>query len=180
VDSDNQVMLLVKSGMIEKLGILFERHKMALFGYFFKITRNKEASEDLVQNVFLRILKYRTKFSGYGKFAAWMFHIAHNVAVDYFKKNKKFSSIDKTDSQNLAGSENIEEDTLKNENSILLNDAFERLSLTQKEILTLSKYQELKYKDIGEILGCSESAVKVRVFRALTELKSIYLKLEDK
>lgn len=179
MDSDNQVMLLVKAGMIEKLGILFERHKMVLFVYFYKITRNKEASEDLVQNVFLRILKYRTKFSGYGKFTAWMFHIAHNVLVDYFKKKKNCYSIDETNTQELIDLNNIEEDTLTNENINLLNIAFQRLSIEQKEVLTLSKYQGLKYKDIGKILGCSESAVKVRVFRALTELKGVYLKLED-
>jgi RNA polymerase sigma factor (sigma-70 family) len=86
-DSDNELMGEVRSGDLDKLGLLFERHKDALFGYFYRNTHSAEISEDLVQSVFLRILKYRARFSGDGKFTTWMYHIAHNVHTDHFKKN---------------------------------------------------------------------------------------------
>ncbi len=79
---------MVKSGEIDRLGLLFERYKKPLFGYFYRTFHDKETSEDLVQNVFIRILKYRSKFTGYGKFSSWMYRIAHNVSVDYYRKNK--------------------------------------------------------------------------------------------
>ena len=60
----------------------------------------------------------------------------------------------------------------------MLSMAIERLSEEKREVLLLSKYQKKKYKEIGEILGCSEGAVKVKVFRALEELRVIYRQLE--
>ena len=171
-------MLAVKAGQIEKLGTLFERYKLILFGYFFKMTRNKSLSEDLVQNVFLRILKYRTKFTGYGKFAAWMFKIAHNVHADHYRKEHFHQTIDETTEEDLSELPLIEEDTIRNEELNHLNKALYLLNQEQREILFLSKYEGLKYKDIGKVLGCSESAVKVRIFRAISKLKQVYSKLE--
>ena len=60
----------------------------------------------------------------------------------------------------------------------MLSMAMDRLSVDKREVLLLSKYQEKKYHEIGEILGCTEGAVKVKVFRALQELKVIYKQLE--
>jgi RNA polymerase sigma factor (sigma-70 family) len=178
LEQDNQIMLAVKAGQIEKLGTLFERYKLILFGYFYKTTRNKSLSEDLVQNVFLRILKYRTKFSGYGKFVAWMFKIAHNVYVDHYRKERFHQAIDDTDEKDLKELSFIEENTVKNEELNHLKKAIFLLDHDQREILILSKFNGLKYKDIGKILGCSESAVKVRIFRAVSKLKQIYNQLE--
>jgi RNA polymerase sigma-70 factor (ECF subfamily) len=86
--SDNALMLKVKEGDLDKLGLLFERYKRPLYGFFYGLTKNGEVSEDLVQNVFLRILKYRYLFRGEGDFKTWMFHIARNVNNDHFRKNK--------------------------------------------------------------------------------------------
>ena len=66
----------------------------------------------------------------------------------------------------------------KDEEMQLLSMAMDRLPQEKKEILLLSKYQDKKYKEIGEIIGCSEGAVKVKVFRALQELKEVYRQLE--
>ena len=171
-------MLAVRAGQIEKLGTLFERYKLILFGYFYKITRNKTISEDLVQTVFMRILKYRTKFTGYGKFAAWMFKIAHNVHADHYRKIHFHQTLDDTPEKDLSELHLIEEDTIKNEEIKNLDKALNLLNHEQREILFLSKYEGLKYKDIGKVLGCSESAVKVRIFRAISKLKQVYNKLE--
>jgi len=66
----------------------------------------------------------------------------------------------------------------KDEEMQLLSMAMDRLPDEKREILLLSKYQDKKYKEIGEIIGCSEGAVKVKVFRALQELKEVYRQLE--
>ena len=79
---------MVQAGDLEKIGLLFERYKQILFAYFYRNTNHIHTSEDLVQNVFLRIIKYRQRFKGYGKFTTWMYHIARNVYLDYDKKNK--------------------------------------------------------------------------------------------
>ena len=62
----------------------------------------------------------------------------------------------------------------------MLSMAMDRLPADKREILLLSKYQDKKYKEIGEIMGCSEGAVKVKVFRALQELKVVFQQLEKR
>jgi RNA polymerase sigma factor (sigma-70 family) len=177
--SDNTLMLKVKEGNIDKLGLLFERYKKPLFGFFYGMLRDAELCEDLVQNVFFRILKYRYLFRGEGDFKTWMFHIARNVSHDHFRKNKwKFKESIENWEDRLGTDENRDTKFQQDDEVHLLSMAMDRLPEDKREILLLSKFQEKKYKEIGEILGCSEGAVKVKVFRALQELKTVYQQLE--
>lgn len=172
-------MLKVKDDDLDKLGLLFERYKKPLFGFFYNINRNQELSEDLVQNTFLRILKYRHLFRGEGDFRTWMFHIARNVSHDHYRKDKLKARDNVEDWQDqLIHHENKSSELEQQDEQTLLMVAMERLPADKREILLLSKYQEKKYKEIGEVLGCSEGAVKVKVFRALQELKAMYQQLE--
>ena len=176
--SDNYWMVEVRSGNVDKLGLLFERHKAALFGYFYRNTHSAEISEDLVQSVFLRILKYKARFSGDGKFTTWMYHIAHNVYADHFKKVNTQGNGTSVSTEEPEDCETPEGRLLKGERVQLIEEALRRLSKDQREILVLSRYKGLKYGEISDILGCSEGAVKVRIFRAVMNLKQIYSELE--
>jgi RNA polymerase sigma-70 factor (ECF subfamily) len=177
--SDNALMLKVKEGDLDRLGLLFERYKRPLFGFFYGLSKNAELSEDLVQNVFFRILKYRHVFRGDGDFRTWMFHIARNVNNDHYRKNK-FKKVEPVeDWQDRLGAQDAHAtDLQQREEQQLLSMAMDRLPDDRKEILLLSKFQEMKYKEIGELLGCTEGTVKVKVFRALQELKAVYKQLE--
>jgi RNA polymerase sigma factor (sigma-70 family) len=170
-------MLRVKAGEIEVLGLLFEKYKKPLFGFFYRNIHNPSICEDLVQNVFYRILKYRNNFVGYGKFTTWMYHIAHNVFIDHNSKKFQNNNADEITDFDPEDNQYLEDIIINNEKVRLLNIALKKLVPEQREILILSKYQELKYKEIAEILDCSEGAVKVRIFRALNELKKHYFEL---
>ena len=176
--SDNYLMNKVRDGDPEKLGLLYERYKRPLLGFFIGMLRDKELSEDLVQNTFARILKYRHLYRGDGDFRTWMFHIARNVKNDHFKKKRVDQvPVDKW-TERIGHSEIRSEEIQQEEELGMLSIAMERLSEEKREVLLLSKYQEKKYQEIGLLLGCSESAVKVKVFRALQELKAVYQQLE--
>lgn len=179
IASDDQIMLQVKSGKIDKLSILFERYKNSLYSYFYRNTNHPDISEDLVQNVFLRILKYRVQYKHQGKFKSWLYQIAHNLLVDQFKKQDNKSNHQDINTISIMVAEESDELYIKNEEIKLLESALQRLKNEQREILVLSKYQGLKYRDIGEIMDCSEGAVKVRIHRALTELNQIYQQLTE-
>lgn len=174
--SDNALMVKVKKGDLDKLGLLFERYKKILFGFFYNINHDASLSEDLVQNTFMRILKYRNGFKGDGEFKVWMFHIARNVSHDHFRKNKMKETDDVESWSDRLGdnAKNRDEDIMHNEDMLMLQAAMRKLDQEKREVLTMSKLEGMKYKQIGEVLSCSEGAVKVKVFRALQALKEEY------
>ena len=172
--SDNSLMLKVKEGDLQKLGLLFERYKDILFAYFFKLAKDRVLAEDLVQTVFLRVIKYKHAYRGEGKFKTWLFHIARNIHVDNWKKESRLG-------QRVADGSITErlyhddiENQLKEENIARLEEAIGRLDDEQREIIVLAKLKGMRYKDIGELHDLTESNVKIRVFRALKELKRIF------
>ena len=85
--SDHELMIAVRAGEVRRLGELFERYHKPLYGFFVRLTNQPSASEDLVQIVFYRILKYRHTYRDEGKFSAWIYHLARKVAADHFRKH---------------------------------------------------------------------------------------------
>lgn len=176
--SDNALMLKVKSGDFNKLGILFERYNRMLFGFFYRITSDREASEDLVQNLFIRILKYRKQFRGDGKFTTWMYTIARNIIADHFKHKKKKGLNVELNQSNENMNDDLAESEIEKEKYQLLHKALNCLETDKRELLILSRYQGLKYREIAEIMNSSEGAIRVKIFRALNDLREHYVKLE--
>ena len=175
--SDNQIMLKVKAGDLDKLALLYERYKKMLFGFFYKMNRNTSVCEDMVQVVFVKVINGKHQFTGEGEFSMWLFTIARNVGYDYFRKNKRpHDDID--DHHNISSTANLEQELSNNEEICLLEQALDRLEHEQKEVLIMSRFENLKYKQIAHILNVSEGAIKMKVKRALVELRRVYLKLE--
>src|ERR1700759_918708 len=81
-------MLKVKAGDLDRMGLLFERYNRKLYGFLFHMTYQREASEDMVQQVFYKMLKYRHTFTGSGEFVHWMYSIARNSLKDQGKRKK--------------------------------------------------------------------------------------------
>jgi len=179
--TDNALMLQVKAGQVDKMGLLFERYHRPLFGFFYHLTGNAEASEDLVQTAFYRMLKYRHTYTGEGEFRTWMYHLARNAAADAARKTKNTRQHDDIVDweEKLAGGTAADASLQRAQDVDLLHQAMGRLSAEQREVLVLSRFQELKYEQIAQLLNTTEGAVKVRVHRALNQLKGIYLKLEN-
>lgn len=172
-------MLKVKEGEIRNLGLLYERYKKRLFGFFYQMNRDASLSEDLVQNVFIRVLKYKHTFHEESKFITWVFQIARNEMYDAFKKQKKqFHDNIETVSYQLNSDLNEQESIEKHEQKATLKKAILKLSKDKQELIVLSKLKELKYREVGEIIGCTEGTARTKVHRAMNDLKEIYLTLE--
>jgi RNA polymerase sigma factor (sigma-70 family) len=180
VETDENLMQAVRDGELSKLGMLFDRYHRPLFDYFARMTGSRSIAEDLVQDVFFRMLKYRTTFRGDSRFKAWMFHIARNTRFDYYRKHQPDAPLPDDDINGFQSSSPMPGRRLEHEEQVtLLECAMFKLSAEKREVLLLSRYQEMKYEQIAEVMGCEVGTVKVRVHRALKELREIFLKLSN-
>ncbi len=174
-------MAQVGAGEVGKLAVLFERHHRPLFRYFVALNRNRELSEDLVQDVFFRMLKYRTSYDPNQSFTAWMYQIARNANVDQAQKRRaEVVGIDDFDDRRpepASSTPGPEESIAKMQDVALLRRALDRLPPDKKEILVLSRFQDMKYEEIATVLECETGTVKVRVYRAMRALEQIYFTL---
>ena len=160
----------VRAGNIGKLEVLFDRHHRPLFRYFLHLTSNREASEDLVQDVFFRILKYRHTYQPEVSFRAWLYQIGRNAYLDQAGRRKPETAL--TGDAAEAGSREILPDRQyqNKQEAMLLHRALAALPRDKREVLVMSRFLELKYDEIAAILKCEVGTVKVRVYRALREL----------
>jgi RNA polymerase sigma factor (sigma-70 family) len=174
---DNQLMLQIRNGDVDKLSILFERHHVALYNFYLRMTGKKEISEDMVQDVFFRMLKYRHTYRGDGKFSNWMFHIARNVQFDYFKKKQRQDFRDSDELELISDNPTPGEAAERNQDNELIHSALMKLTVEKREVLVLSRFQNKKYEEIAEMLDCKVGTIKARVFRAIKDLRDIYFQL---
>ena len=169
-------MMQVKAGDLERMSLLFERHHKALFGFLFHLTQRREASEDMVQTVFYRMLKYRNSFTEGSNFSGWMYHIARNVLKDQkFGLDSKYDPISAHE-EKIAGGSAADEKLEKKQSRQQLYDAMSMLTEGDREILLLNRMKELNYPEISEIMGITPGAARARVSRAVEELKKIFAK----
>jgi RNA polymerase sigma-70 factor (ECF subfamily) len=179
--SDNNLMQQVQDGEVGQLAVLFERHHRALFRYFVAMNRDRPLAEDLVQDVFFRILRYRQTYNEAQSFTAWMYRIARNAGVDNARKRRgEVVDIDEFAERREAASTqpDPEQTAVRRQDLNLLRRALDQLPPDKREILILSRFEGMKYDDIAQVLGCEVATVKVRVFRAVRALEQIYLTLE--
>ena len=173
--SDEELMSQVRSGVGEMLGVLFERYHVPLFNFYLKLTADRSMSEDLVQEVFFRILKYRHSYRADTPFRAWMYQIARNARLDLLRKRKPESSWEPEMSPAVAPVDTAQQ----SQESLLLRTALMQISEDKREVLVLSRFQDLKYEEIAQLIGCEVGTVKTRVHRALQELRQIFQQLES-
>lgn len=172
-------MFAVKGGNINKLAILFERYHVPLYNYFMKLWFDAQASEDLVQEVFMKLIKFRHTYRGDGVFTTWLFQIAHNTFYDYVRSRKTHDSTD-VQALNLSDGTDIHETVTKKEDQHLIKEALKQLPEEDREVLILRNYHNMKYTEIADIVNSPVGTVKARVHYALKKLKTVYNQLIDK
>lgn len=179
--SDELLMLRVRDGEVDKLGILYARYRDPLFNFFLRLTSSLSLSEDLVHDVFLRMLKYRHTFGTDKTFRTWMYQVARNAQRDSWRKRRNETSLEGSGvdfGEALPSHESSPDFSLGDrQEKDLLQRALAELSLESREVLVLGRFQELKHEEIARVQDCSVGAVKMRVHRALKELKEQFMRL---
>jgi RNA polymerase sigma-70 factor (ECF subfamily) len=175
--TDEALMRAVREGDLSRLEILFDRYHLMLFGFLSRMTGNRHVAEDLVQEVFLRILKYRATYCDDACFKTWVYRIARNARADYFASREKGMPLSREALQIPDRGSAPEEQVELAGESALLRCALMQLRADRRELIILARYQEMKHEAIAELLGIDSGTVKVRIHRALKELREAFLRL---
>lgn len=181
-DADHQRMMAVAQGDFASMNDIYQNRHKPLFRFFFRLTGRQAKAEDLVHEVFIRMLRYRHTYETErndgettGAFEAWMYRIARNTLADDARKNRHEVAAAEGELESIASGRPTPFDTAaKRQDLALLHRAMGELSEEKRELLVLTRFHGLSYEQIGRILGCETGTVKGRVFRAMKELGSIY------
>jgi RNA polymerase sigma-70 factor (ECF subfamily) len=171
--SDQELMRIVQAGDFSPASEIYDRYSSRIYNFAYRFLRNSEAAEDATQEVFVKMLKHASQFHGDAKLSTWLFSIAANWCRDYLRKadNKAKEAEEVLVSipapAELAPDRNLE----RRQEEERVRSALLKLTPEQREAILLSRYQGLSYAEIAQISGCSEGAVKTRVFRAMETLK---------
>ncbi|MFJ5715690.1 RNA polymerase sigma factor SigX [Neobacillus novalis] len=155
---------------------LYQKYHHDVFQFLFYMVRNKEHAEDLVQEVYIRVFKSYDRFEGKSSEKTWLFSIARNVAIDFFRKQKgwKEKLLEKFDwSTNQVKDEYPipEEITVQKEEIKWIYKCLEFCTMDQRAVIILRYLQDLSIAETAKALGWTESKVKTTQHRSLKVLK---------
>jgi RNA polymerase sigma-70 factor (ECF subfamily) len=182
LNSDHERMAAVARGDLSSMEAIYENRHRPLFRFFYRMTSRQGVSEDLVHEVFLRMIRYRHTYQkegaeaeGAGGFESWMYRIARNALVDHARKHRHEITSGEGELEAIASARPTPFETAaKRQDLALLYRALRELPEDKRELLVLARFHGLNYEQIGGILGCPSGTVKGRVFRAMKELGAIY------
>lgn len=178
LQTDHEIMLAVRGGDLDRMSILFERHGVHLFNFFLRMTGRRQDSEDLVQEVFLRMLRYRHNYREDSRFETWIFQIARSARIDAWRKNRPAAALP-PEGALTDPSPGPEELLARKAECDLVHRALAQLPEDKREVLLLSRFEDLGFREIARILGARETTVKVRAHRAVRELGAIVQRLNE-
>jgi RNA polymerase sigma-70 factor (ECF subfamily) len=160
----------VQNGDLAYLEELFRRHADGIHVLCARLV-SRDAAEELVQESFLRLLRYRGSWRRQGSFAGWLYSIARNLCRDYLQRERRESAATLTWTQDQRA-------TREDPRVQLVEIALVRLPADQREVIVLARWHDLSSARIGEILGCSAGAARVRLHRALRQMRELVQQLE--
>ena len=175
--SDEALMARIREGELEHAGLLFERHHAALYRFFLHTTQERAASQDLTQDVFMRLFTYRTSYQRGAPVRPWLHRIARNVLADYWKHpDRTAMPLDEALPSSSMPSPAAELE--RSEVQAHLDAVLARLEPAQRELLVHSHVSDLSYPEIAEVYSITINAARVRVFRALQAFRTLYTQHE--
>jgi RNA polymerase sigma factor (sigma-70 family) len=175
--TDEVIMEAVRDGNLEKASLLFERHHKRIFNFLVRMAENRETAEDLTQNVFLRMIRYRDSFRSDSRFIPWLYQIARNVYSDHYQ-NRKRRYADTIDVEKVMETiPDSEDHVAMEEKEQLLHRSLAMLTEEQRELLIMTRYQHMKYEEVATVMDTTVANIKVKVHRAIGKLREHYFEL---
>ena len=179
LEQDAELMLRVRAGDNLSFALLLERHRRPVIHFLYRMVQNQAVSEELAQEVFLRVYKARATYEPTAKFTTWLFRIASHLAINWLRDRKMERLQDSLDSPPEGQSIQLPDKAMTKEQEMLhsarmaeVRAAIQGLPPKQRAAVLMHKYQEMGYSQIAKVFQCSESAVKSLLFRAYETLRA--------
>ena len=160
--------------------VLYDKYFLRVYRYVVRRVGLQQDAEDLTSRVFMEAMESLDNYREQGSFAAWLFSIAHRKVADHYRLTYGKVALEIASSDNLASTQgNPESWTIHDERLHRLAQELQLLTPEKQEILTQRFFAGLKYREIAAVLGKSEAAIKMMVYRALDELRERLLSREE-
>lgn len=162
------------------LTVLIERHQSKIYGFIYNKLNDRDAADDIFQDTFIKVIKTlkSNSYNEEGKFLPWVMRIAHNLVIDYFRRNTKMPMMRETDQYSIFSyltdsSQNVEGIIIKEQVENDLQKLIEALPDDQKEVLTMRLYRDMSFKEIADHTGVSINTALGRMRYALINLRKV-------
>lgn len=178
-DLDTQLMIRVQCDDAASFGELLQRNRNIVLNYLSRMVVNRAIAEELAQDVFVRVYRSRRTYEPSARFSTWLYRITTNVALNYFRDEKRAQNQVSLDVQEAVQLRREAQDVTPLVEDRLVNDvvvqqirsAIRALPPKQRAAVLMHKYEEMDYAQIARVLGCTTSAVKALMFRAYETLR---------
>lgn len=175
---DSELISQYRSGNDAAFEKLVNRYKSRVYTTIYLIVKDQGVAEDLLQDVFVKVI-HTLSADGYneeGKFQPWLMRIAHNLAIDYFRKTKRYPTIVMEDGENLFNTlkfaeNNIEDHKVKEDTLELVRRLIDELPESQKQVLIMRHYMDMSFQEIAEQTGVSINTALGRMRYALINMR---------
>ena len=178
--SDQELVKNYINGDNSSFEVLLNRHKNRVFAFIMSKIKNKDLSEDIFQDTYVKVVNslQKGKYNEEGKFLPWVMRIAHNLVIDHFRKQKKmqmvrsnndFDIFDVIKDNKINADEKLIKDQIFND----LNSLIDRLPKDQKEVLKMRYFEELSFKKIAEHFDISINTALGRMRYALINIRAL-------
>jgi RNA polymerase sigma factor (sigma-70 family) len=178
--SDQELVRNYLNGDNTSFEVLLTRHKSRVFAFIMSKMKNRDLSEDLFQDTFIKVINslQKGKYNEEGKFLPWMMRIAHNLMIDHFRKEARMRQVRSTDEFDIFdvlddGNKNQEEVLIETEVYTDLEVLIEQLPEDQNEVLRMRYFENLSFKQISELTGTSINTALGRMRYALINLRKL-------
>ena len=184
---DSAIMLELRAGNMDAFDVLLGKYRRPIISFMFRMVHNQAVAEELAQEVFLRVFRSRETYRAEARFSTWLYRIATNLGVNHARDTRYERSaakvyLDETDEETGStpdvpdSTPIVESRMVRDERMQAIRDHVMALPERQRTAVLMHKYQDMDYRQIGEVLKLSESATKSLLFRAYQTLRD---KLKD-
>ena len=169
-ETDAQLVILTRQDR-SAFADLYRRYLLHIYRYIYRRVGNRQDAEDLTALVFTEALESLEDYQEQGSFAGWLFTIAHRRVADHYRQQRKRISLERVASTLSDSRPGPEAQALRHDRLELVAQAMDELTPDRQEVVTLRFFGELSNEEVAQVMGKSEAAVKMLVYRAIRQLR---------